>query len=643
MRLYRPSTGAMEWKIWVLKASVILPVVLLLTLGCAGTDPQRGYESPRPFTFAWLSDTHVGSTTGAEDLAATVDDINANDSLAFVVLSGDITELGSDAEIAEARSILQRLNKPYYIIPGNHDTKWSESGATTFIKVFGADRFVFTHGGILFFGLHQGPLLRMGDGHFAQEDLRWLDSLLATIDPSQPLIFITHYPLDDGIDNWYELTDRLRRFNTQAVLVGHGHGNRRMEYEGIPAAMGRSNLRARQDVGGYTLAHVRLDSLLLFERRPGRPNLPSWHAIALGRRSFGPPATPFARPDIGEYNLAHPQVRSMWRLQTGWTITGAPAVSSDRVIVGDRSGTVRAIDPESGKILWTKHLSGSVHTTPDAFGDRIVVTTGDGYVLALDRNTGGTLWSVHTGKPNVACPTIVEGRVYVGSSSGRFFCLSLDDGRKVWSYDSVTAFVEAKPLITSHSVIIGAWDSYLYCLDRATGVLRWKWNNGTSARGLSPAAAWPVESGGRIFIAAPDRAATVLDEATGFIVWRTKEHVVRESVGRSEDGIRFYAKGMNDTLFAFNARMSSKDLVWATDCGFGYDIDPSMPREAGGRVFFGTKNGLVFALDAVTGGVVWSHKISNTIVNTVAPVDRNRVVVTDFDGNIVLLTDEPSS
>lgn len=623
----------------MLRTAILMTIVVSLTSGCAGTYTQDRSGNTRPFTFAWLSDTHIGSTTGSEDLAASVVDINANDSLAFVVLSGDITELGSDAEIAEARSILQQLNKPYYIIPGNHDTKWSESGATTFIKVFGADRFVFWHGGILFFGLHQGPLLRMGDGHFAQEDLRWLDSLLATIDPSQPLIFITHYPLDDGIDNWYELTDRLRRFNTQAVLVGHGHGNHKMNYEGIPAAMGRSNLRARQQVGGYTLAHVRPDSLVLFERRPARRTLPSWHAIALGRQMFAPPSTPFPRPDLAAYNRAHPQVKQVWSHAAGWTITGAPAISGDRVIVGDRSGTLRAIRIEDGAVLWSTTLPGSVHTTPDVSRDRVVVTTGDGSIVALDRSSGAIVWSIDTGKPNVACPVIVGDRVYVGSISGRFGCLSLSDGSTIWAFDSLRAFVETRPLVTDRSVIFGAWDSYLYALDRENGALRWKWNNGSTARGLSPAAAWPVESGGRIYIAAPDRASTVLDEETGSVIWRTKEHVVRESIGRSEDGNRFYAKGMNDTLFAFNARSTSKELLWATDCDFGYDIDPSMPREAGGRVYFGTKNGLVFSLDGETGAIAWSHKISNTIVNTVAPVDRHRVIVTDFDGTIMLLAE----
>jgi predicted MPP superfamily phosphohydrolase len=42
-------------------------------------------------TFVHLSDTHIGSGTGAEDLRRTVKDINENGAIQFVVISGDIT------------------------------------------------------------------------------------------------------------------------------------------------------------------------------------------------------------------------------------------------------------------------------------------------------------------------------------------------------------------------------------------------------------------------------------------------------------------------------------------------------------------------------------------------------------------------
>src|SRR5690242_12612112 len=83
-------------------------------------------------TFVHLTDTHVGSGTGAEDLRRTITDINQNDSIQFVIISGDITEFGADTEIRLAKQILDSLNKPWYIIPGNHDGNWSESGANTF-------------------------------------------------------------------------------------------------------------------------------------------------------------------------------------------------------------------------------------------------------------------------------------------------------------------------------------------------------------------------------------------------------------------------------------------------------------------------------------------------------------------------------
>ncbi|HMT66000.1 MAG TPA: metallophosphoesterase, partial [Bacteroidales bacterium] len=84
------------------------------------------------FSFALITDTHIGSGSADEDLRRTVEDINDIDSVVFVIVAGDVTEFGSDAELLLAKKILDRLEKPWYIIPGSHDTKWSESGANSF-------------------------------------------------------------------------------------------------------------------------------------------------------------------------------------------------------------------------------------------------------------------------------------------------------------------------------------------------------------------------------------------------------------------------------------------------------------------------------------------------------------------------------
>ena len=81
-----------------------------------------GASAQRDFQFAHVSDTHIGGApTSVDDLRSTVKDINANPELKFVIITGDITEFGADAELREAKTILDSLNKPWYVIPGNHD------------------------------------------------------------------------------------------------------------------------------------------------------------------------------------------------------------------------------------------------------------------------------------------------------------------------------------------------------------------------------------------------------------------------------------------------------------------------------------------------------------------------------------------
>ena len=78
-------------------------VVCLLILSFVSANAQI-----KPFRFAFISDTHIGSPNGSaeEDLRRTVSDINQMTDIAFVVLTGDITELGTTEEIKMAKAIL---------------------------------------------------------------------------------------------------------------------------------------------------------------------------------------------------------------------------------------------------------------------------------------------------------------------------------------------------------------------------------------------------------------------------------------------------------------------------------------------------------------------------------------------------------
>ena len=86
---------------------------LLIIFGLALLTNSLHGQTTTDFQFALVTDTHIGNATSAEDLRRTVADINASDSLAFAIFSGDITEFGSDAEFQLAKQILDSLTKPW--------------------------------------------------------------------------------------------------------------------------------------------------------------------------------------------------------------------------------------------------------------------------------------------------------------------------------------------------------------------------------------------------------------------------------------------------------------------------------------------------------------------------------------------------
>jgi outer membrane protein assembly factor BamB len=166
----------------------------------------------------------------------------------------------------------------------------------------------------------------------------------------------------------------------------------------------------------------------------------------------------------------------------------------------------------------------------------------------------------------------------------------------------------------------------------------WKWNNGSAIRNYSPAACIPVIKDDVIYIVAPDRYLTAIDFITGKTLWRNNESTVRESIGISADGNYVYGKTMNDTIVAFHTSREKQTAAWKLDCGFGYEHVPSMLIEKDGLVFFGTKNGKVYAIDPITHQRVWTAKIDNSMVNTVNPLNSKQVITSTMDGKVSLLT-----
>jgi len=598
---------------------------------------QIGFVSAQPFRFAHITDTHIGGSTATEDLVQTIADINQQSDIDLVILSGDVTEFGSDDELLEAKTILSKLIKPYYILPGNHDSKWSESGNNSFVRIFGAEGFSFEKNGFLFIGTASGPNMRMAPGLVPREQMVFLDSILGHMkNPDQPIIFINHYPLDESLSNWYEVIDLLKTGNIQVSLLGHGHSNKLFNFEGIPGIMGRSNLRAKNEVGGYNIATVTADTLFYSERTPGLKTNPVWCKVPLGKRNFKNDTFKWPRPDF-LVNSKFPQVKIKWQFQeksdigTGITCIGKIAVYADT------KGEIVAINSNSGKTIWRFLTSGKIYSTPAISDNLVVCASTDNLIYCLNLKTGKPEWKFETKKPIVASPVIDQKTVYIGSSEGIFRAIDLLTGKLIWQFYGVNNFVESKPLVYDGKVYFGSWGNAFYALDQQTGNLLWKREKYTN-RMLSPAAVWPVAANDKIFIVAPDRRMTALDAKTGVEIWDSDKYSCRETIGISGDGQQVYIKNMNEGhVLAFETASTEQKLVWDCPAELGYEIGPSPIVENDDLIFVPTCNGVVVAISKTTHQVVWKYKLSNALINGVTPVGTDRILITSLDGRVACI------
>lgn len=595
------------------------------------------------FRFAQLTDIHLSpnNPNPTEDLLRSIAQINATDSIDFVLVTGDIAEEGDRTTMEKVKSCLDLLKVKYYVVLGNHETKWSDSGCTAFGEIFGGERFEFEHKGFLFLGFNSGPLMRMAYGHVVPQDIRWMTETMDRYNagnsrPDKPVILVTHYPMTEGdVDNWYEVTDAVRPYNIRLFIGGHYHRDRDLRYDGIPGILMRSNLRDKDEKPGYGIYEITEDSILVYTQRIGEPKR-QWAAFSLTDSYYDRNEKAEKYPDFS-VNKEYAQVQEQWIVQTGAGIYCSPAVEKDKVFVGDDLGRLTAYALKNGKKLWSFQSGKRIVGTPAVSEGIVVFGSADCKIYGLDAQNGNLLWTVEAAEPVLGAVTIENGIAYIGASDHTFRAVNICTGEVKWAFAGVRGYIETKPLVTDNKVIFGAWDNTLYALNKADGKELWKWTGGLTRMHFSPAAVWPVAADGKVFITDPQRAMTAINIETGNTVWRTFQSMVRETIGLSEDKERIYSKTMNDSIVCYSTKGDQPHKLWASNVGFGYEHAPSMQVEKNGVVFGSTKEGLIFALEAKTGKVLWKHKTGNSLISTVVPLDNNRVLFTATSGETGML------
>lgn len=570
---------------------------------------------------AVLSDVHVSPGNKNEtQLKVAVDEINRG-AFDFVVMDGDLTNEGSDAELANVKSILDSIKAPLYVLPGNHENNWSQSAGTTFPRLWGDDRFVADFDSLLIVGINCGPYMKMGDGHIKQEDLHWLDATLKeNAAPGKRVLSFNHYPLNRDIDNIDAYLEVLERYPVVAHINGHYHSWKCYMGGDINAVSVRA--LDMKDNYGYTIVDIDRDWIHVYDKPLGAAAQPKYAFPTKTAHTSSANAAPDAPVPQG------------WNITRLWadsaSIFTIPAVDASRIYFGTSTGALRAIDTASGSQTFSISTGAPVFSRPAVLPNRkVAFPVSDGIIVA---KPDGSFTRLDGATPYVA-DGVAADKYWIQGGYKRIDRRDPRSGRIIWSHDSLANYCQGAPVVDGNDIIFGAWDTYLRCLDLRSGRLRWKWNNGKSANMLGPGNVVPVVTDSIVLIVAPDRYMTAIDRRTGRTLWRDNSHRFRESLGTDGNGTAF-AKTMDGSLVAVGISPDGYNELWATDLGIGYDHAPCPIIVSGGVAYAGSRRGIICAVDTSTGRLLWSFPAGTSEVNGFALAPDGSVFATLIEGSV---------
>lgn len=113
-----------------------------------------------------------------------------------------------------------------------------------------------------------------------------------------------------------------------------------------------------------------------------------------------------------------------------------PTISSGKAYFGDFDGTVYAVDTSNGTKLWSKQLDhGSIRGAPAVTSDAIVVGTESGWLVGLAPDGSSKLWERNV-ESSLNADVVVSGSdVYIAPQG----CVSQDNGKTKVYYITVDA------------------------------------------------------------------------------------------------------------------------------------------------------------------------------------------------------------
>lgn len=307
--------------------------------------------------------------------------------------------------------------------------------------------------------------------------------------------------------------------------------------------------------------------------------------------------------------------------------------------VAGSEGTVVALQPDSGQVLWRFALGEPVAAGVGSDGRYAAMVTTKGDVVVVQ--SGALLWRRSLGVQVRTAPLVAGDRVFVQASDRSVHAFDAQDGRKLWTVpragDPLTLLQPGVMRAFGNTLIVGQGPRMLG-LDSLNGAVVWETAlatpRGTNEIERLADLVGPSARVGDLVCARSFQAAVgCVNAVRGALLWSKN---FGGTQGLAADAEQVYAADASDRLQVW--KTSTGLPLWSSDALLNHGL--SAPALAGTMLVLGDERGLVHFLARDDGRALLRLSTDGSPIMTPPAVLGSTVLVVTRKGGVFALRPE---
>jgi len=164
-----------------------------------------------------------------------------------------------------------------------------------------------------------------------------------------------------------------------------------------------------------------------------------------------------------------------------WTNTDAkgqwvasPLIVGNMVIAPSADGTLYALSPSDGKVVWKFSANAAFWAKPVSDGELVYVPSMDHFLYAVNLSSGTLAWKVDLGASGVYGLAVGDdGTIYLSTLGSEVLAIKSDGRSILWRFKTKGS-VWAVPVLKDGVVYIGDANNKVYAITASNGQSKWE-------------------------------------------------------------------------------------------------------------------------------------------------------------------------